>query len=40
VHPRLQLMIGHLGEGLPFMMPRIEHAFPVQVTKLDRSVGD
>jgi hypothetical protein len=22
------------------MMPRIEHAFPVQVTKLDRSVGD
>jgi hypothetical protein len=40
VYPRLQLLIGHLGEALPFMMPRIEHAFPVQVTKLDRSVGD
>jgi hypothetical protein len=40
VYPRLQLLIGHLGEALPFMMPRIDHAFPVQVTKLDRSVGD
>jgi hypothetical protein len=40
VHPRLQLLIGHLGEALPFMMPRIERAFPVQVTRLNRSVGD
>jgi hypothetical protein len=29
-----------LGEALPFMMPRIERAFPAQITKLNRSVGD
>jgi hypothetical protein len=26
-HPKLQLIVGHLGEGLPFMMPRIERVF-------------
>lgn len=39
-HPKLQLIIGHLGEGLPFMLPRLERMFPTQVTKLDRPVGD
>jgi uncharacterized protein len=37
--PGLQLIIGHLGEGLPFMLPRLELALPRQVTKLDRPVG-
>lgn len=38
-YPRLQLVVGHLGEGLPFMMPRLDLALPVEVTKLDRPVG-
>ena len=37
--PDLQLIIGHLGEGLPFMLPRLELALPVGVTKLQRPVG-
>jgi uncharacterized protein len=37
--PGLQLVIGHLGEGLPFMLPRLELALPTQVTKLERPVG-
>ena len=37
--PGLQLVIGHLGEGLPFMLPRLELALPRQVTKLERPVG-
>jgi uncharacterized protein len=39
-YPGLQLVIGHLGEGLPFMLPRLEMALPEEATKLDRSVGD
>jgi 2,3-dihydroxybenzoate decarboxylase len=23
--PRLQIILGHLGEGLPFLLPRVEH---------------
>jgi predicted TIM-barrel fold metal-dependent hydrolase len=23
--PRLQVILGHLGEGLPFLLPRVEH---------------
>lgn len=23
-HPRLQIVLGHLGEGLPFLLPRVE----------------
>jgi predicted TIM-barrel fold metal-dependent hydrolase len=42
-YPSLQLVIGHMGETLPFMLPRIELAFshPMmsQVTKLDRPIG-
>jgi predicted TIM-barrel fold metal-dependent hydrolase len=38
--PKLQFVIGHMGEGLPFMMPRFELAFPPEVTKLERPVGD
>jgi predicted TIM-barrel fold metal-dependent hydrolase len=38
-YPRLQLIIGHLGEALPFMLPRIEIQFPTKVTKLRRPIG-
>src|SRR5918994_6950638 len=36
--PSLQLVIGHMGEGLPFMMPRLELALS-HVTKLNRPIG-
>lgn len=39
-YPGLQLVIGHLGEGLPFMLPRLEMALPKEATRLDRPVGD
>ena len=38
-YPRLQLVIGHLGEALPFMLPRIDHRLPMEVTKLHRPMG-
>lgn len=36
--PRLQLIVGHLGEALPFMMPRINEKLPVEMTKLQRPI--
>jgi hypothetical protein len=38
-YPRLQLVIGHLGEALPFMLPRLDHNLPRQLTKLERPIG-
>jgi hypothetical protein len=38
-YPRLQLVIGHLGEGLPFMLPRIDGRLPMTVTKLHRPIS-
>jgi uncharacterized protein len=38
-YPDLQLVIGHLGEALPFMLPRLERALPTQLTNLDRPVS-
>ncbi len=38
-YPRLQLLIGHLGEGLPFMLPRLELTLPTEVTKLNHPIG-
>jgi uncharacterized protein len=38
-YPRLQLIIGHLGETLPFMLPRLELALPPEMTSLKRPVG-
>ena len=38
-HPRLQLIMGHLGETLPFMLERLDHTMPPQATGLDRSIG-
>ena len=39
-YPNLQLVIGHLGEALPFMLPRLNVTLPRQITKLERSIGD
>ena len=38
-YPRLQLIIGHLGEALPFMLPRIDRNLPMAVTKLRRPIS-
>lgn len=38
-YPGLQLIIGHLGETLPFMLPRLDLGLPIQVTKLNRPIG-
>ena len=38
-YPGLQLIIGHLDETLPFMLPRLEVGLPLQVTKLDRPIS-
>jgi predicted TIM-barrel fold metal-dependent hydrolase len=37
--PKLQVVIGHLGEGLPFMLPRLDRNLPTEMTKLARPVG-
>lgn len=38
-YPNLQIVIGHMGEALPFMLPRLDRTLPTQVTKLARPVG-
>jgi predicted TIM-barrel fold metal-dependent hydrolase len=38
-YPRLQIVIGHLGEALPFMLPRIDRNLPMAITKLHRPMG-
>jgi len=38
-YPRLQLIIGHMGETLPFMLPRLDIRLSPQVTKLDHPIG-
>jgi predicted TIM-barrel fold metal-dependent hydrolase len=37
--PTLQVVIGHLGEGIPFMLPRLNRNLPVEVTKLARPLS-
>ncbi len=39
-HPKLQVVIGHLGEALPFMLQRTSKSLPPQMTKLERTVAD
>lgn len=39
-HPKLQVVIGHLGEGISFMLPRVDRNLPKQMTKLERRVAD
>ncbi len=38
-YPKLQVIVGHLGEGIPFMLPRLERNFPQAVTQLQRPTG-
>ncbi len=38
-YPDLQIIVGHLGETLPFMLPRLDHTLPEQLTKLKRPIG-
>ena len=38
-YPKLQVIVGHLGEGIPFMLPRLERNFPQALTKLERPIG-
>lgn len=35
-YPHLQIIIGHLGEGLPFMLQRMNRLLPTEITKLKR----
>ena len=37
--PGLRVIIGHLGETLPFMLRRLDRGLPRQVTMLDRPIG-
>jgi hypothetical protein len=37
-YPNLQLVVGHMGEGLSFMLPRLESMLS-RVTDLDRPIG-
>jgi predicted TIM-barrel fold metal-dependent hydrolase len=36
--PRLQVIVGHMGEGLPFMLERMKGTFSQRLTKLQRPV--
>jgi predicted TIM-barrel fold metal-dependent hydrolase len=38
-HPRLRLIIGHMGEMLPMMMARIDEVFSLDIAHLGRPVG-
>jgi predicted TIM-barrel fold metal-dependent hydrolase len=38
--PKLQVVVGHLGEGLPFMLPRLDRNMPPALTKLKRPLGE
>ncbi len=39
-YPRLQVVIGHLGEGLPMMQNRLDDTLPPAATGLERSVAE
>ncbi|MGW0704452.1 amidohydrolase family protein [Streptomyces sp. NPDC002643] len=38
--PRLQIVIGHLGEALPFMLPRANRTLPPVMTGLSRTITE
>ena len=38
-HPRLKLIIGHMGEMLPVMLDRIDNAFSLEIEHLQRPVS-
>jgi predicted TIM-barrel fold metal-dependent hydrolase len=37
-YPKLQIVIGHLGESLPFMLQRLD-VMPMEMTKLNRPIS-
>jgi len=37
--PKLQVVVGHLGEGIPFMLPRLNRNLPAELTRLARPLG-
>lgn len=37
-HPRLNLIVGHMGEALPFVLARCEHEFTSDLSYLSRSL--
>jgi predicted TIM-barrel fold metal-dependent hydrolase len=39
-HPKLQVVIGHMGEAIPFMIQRTNKNMSPQVTKLARPIAD
>ena len=39
-YPKLQIVVGHMGEGLPFMLPRLDKNVVPASTKLQRSLGE
>jgi predicted TIM-barrel fold metal-dependent hydrolase len=39
-HPRLQVVIGHMGEAIPFMLPRLNRNLTPELTKLARPLAD
>ena len=39
-NPDLQIVIGHLGEGLPFFFDRVQKLMPKERTKLDRTISE
>lgn len=38
--PRLQIVVGHMGEGLPFMLSRLDRTLPPTRAKLPRAISD
>ncbi len=38
-YPKLQVVVGHLGEGVPFMLPRLNRNLPTRMTKLARPLA-
>ncbi|HEX4213789.1 MAG TPA: amidohydrolase family protein [Candidatus Dormibacteraeota bacterium] len=38
-HPRLQILIGHMGEALPFMLPRFDLSMPPELTGIKRPIS-
>lgn len=39
-HSKLQVVIGHMGEAIPFMLPRLNKTLSPQVTTLARPIAD
>jgi len=39
-YPKLRVVVGHLSEGLTFMLPRLNKNMSPQLTKLQRPIGE